>query len=134
MSNYSKKQIFENSRVNALLDRIYFEIVNALPDIKAEENLCLTGKAAALLQDAIYEDTECENIILLTGSIELHNFIERKLPRLIEHEGVVRLQNRTLYYFPGLYLEVWYQEEDIYMTRVNEINVQELKSINPAFL
>lgn len=134
MSNYSKNKIFDNSRVNALMDRFYFEAAKAIPDVDVATALCLTGKAAALLQDAHFDEPACNNIILLTNDPYLHNSISEKLPKLIDHSGVVRLQGRTLFYFPDAWLEVWYQEGRISITRINEIVVQERKSINPDFL
>lgn len=134
MSYYSKNKIFDNSRVNALMDRFFFEAANAIPDVDIATALCLTGKAAALLQDANFDEPACNNIILLTNDPYIHNSISEKLPKLIEHSGVVRLQGRTLFYFPDAWLEIWCQEGQIFTTRVNEIVVQELKSINPDFL
>jgi len=134
MSNFSISSFFDDSNVNALLDRMYFEIINAFPDKDINAVFCLTGKAAALHQDAKFDDDSCSNIIFLTNDHELHVFFQGKLPKLIASEGAVNFTARTLLYFPGVFMEIWYQEGNISSKEVNKIFVQDLQKINPILL
>lgn len=132
MSNYSKHQIFSDSNANALLDRIFYEVATALPDVSIVKKMCLTGSAAAQLQGAAAKD--CDNIILLTNDADIFAFIQNGLNLKIENNGVVCFQDRTVIYFDTMIVEAWYQEDVITVVSVNEVDLQYINDINPILL
>jgi hypothetical protein len=133
MSNYSINKTFEDSSINVVLDRIYYEVVNALPNISIDKMLGLTGRAAAVLQEQSQDDLE--NVIFITNDTDIFNFFQTALPEKIDSFGVARLKDRTLYYFPGFYFEIWFSDsENLGLVNVGGIFMQSYNKINTLFL
>jgi hypothetical protein len=130
---YTTSNVFADSRANALMDRILYEIENAIPGVNLLVNVCLTGRAAAQLQD--YTLTEpCNNLVLLTNHTEVYAFVQDTLPRLLQPEGVTRYKERTIFYFGWLIIEFWITTGSLHCGPKGQINVQFPEYINPILL
>jgi hypothetical protein len=132
MSNYSINQTFEDSSVNAGLDRIYYELEAAFPEADLDKLIGLTGRAAKVLQGVI--NSKLDNVIFLTNDLSIYSFFQTDLPQKIQHNGVVKFKERTLYYFPGFYFEIWYSDSNIGMIDIDGIIMQDHNKINNLFL
>ncbi|MFL9844761.1 hypothetical protein [Flavobacterium rhizosphaerae] len=132
MSNFSKSKTFQDTNVSAILDLIYGTITAQFPEVEIHEVMCLTGRAAAILQGA--EETECKNVVLLLNDSDMYGFIQQSLPKKIDHSGCIKFVERTLFQFPGLYLEIWYQEGPINIIATQGVYVQHIDDINPILL
>lgn len=130
---YTDNSIFADSRVNAILDRIYYEITTAVPGFTPASQLVLTGRAAAELQGE--DPALCNNVILLTNSADVQQFVQDMLPKKVGATGAARFNDRTIIYFQDyLYLEVWYQPGLIKVVTASGVYVQDKFEINPIFL
>jgi hypothetical protein len=133
MSNYSINKTFEDSSVNVVLDRMNYEVVKAFPFVSVDKALGLTGRAAAVLQGQSLE--ELENVIFITNDTDIFNFFQTALPEKFDSLGVARLKDRTLYYFPGFYFEIWFSDtENLGLVNIGGIFMQSHNKINTLFL
>jgi len=132
MNAFTIKNIFGNSTINTIMDRLYYEIALALPDADLNTGMCLTGRAAVHLHAISAE--ACNNVIMLTNDADIYNFVQNILPSKMPNKGVVKFKERTIFYFDGLVLEFWYQTESITTVLRSGIYVQEYSEINPILL
>jgi hypothetical protein len=133
MSNYSTNKIFTDASVNAMIDRIYYELTASLPDYNLNGCFCLTGRAAAILQGA--EELQCDNIIFITNEPEVYGFILNTLPKKIQHSGVLKFKERAIYQFSTAIIEFWFDPEaSVVKFPVKGVYVQSIKEINPILL
>lgn len=133
LSKFSEKRFFSDSSINTVLDRIYYEVNEGVDITDLNSKICITGRAAAIWQGHIPE-RECDNVILITNDLLLYTFIQVELPSKIKHQGVSKFKERTLFYFESFFLEIWYQEGDVFSLISNEIYVQRAGAINPILL
>jgi len=132
MGAYSTNKIFTDSNVNALLDRLYYEVATALPEVNFDTKLCLTGRAAAQLQGAAA--VPCKNLVLLTSDAGVFTFAGGSLPKKMNATGAIRMQARIIFYLPALVLELWYQPGIIKIETVSGIKCQDILEINEILL
>jgi hypothetical protein len=113
--SYSSVGVFTPKSVNTIMDLILFHVQNFCtaqdPVIVLNDVFVLSGKAAFLLQD---ETTEAiKNVILITDSVAVFQFVTFQLQNRIPQKGVVKFKNRVLFYFPEFYLEIWFTETEL---------------------
>lgn len=132
MGAYSTNKIFTDSNVNALIDRLYYEVATALPAVDLDTKMCLTGRAAAQLQGAAA--TPCKNVVLLTSDAGVFELAGAVLPRKMNATGAIRMQARVILYFPALVLEMWYQPMPAKIVTVLGIKAQDIFEINDILL
>lgn len=113
--SYSSVGVFTPKSVNTIMDLILFHVQNFCtaqdPAIIMNDVFVLSGKAAFLLQD---ETTEAiKNVILITDSVAVFEFVTFQLQNRIPQKGVVKFKNRVLFYFPEFYLEIWFTETEL---------------------
>jgi len=113
--SYSSVGVFTPKSVNTIMDLILFHVQNFCtaqdPAIVMNDVFVLSGKAAFLLQD---ETTEAiKNVILITDSVAVFEFVTFQLQNRIPQKGVVKFKNRVLFYFPEFYLEIWFTETEL---------------------
>ena len=133
MSDYSKFRVFTDGSVNTILDRIYYEIETGLPDFNVNDHMCLTGRAAAILQGAASQ--ECNNVIFLVNDAGLYDFIQSSLPKKLPNKGVLKFRERTIFYLEGMIMEIWFEPGTaIGKVMASGVYVQSTNQINPILL
>ena len=133
MSQFSTNKVFTDSAVNAMIDKIYFELNRGLPAVNLNNSICLTGRAAAILQGAAA--TPCDNIIFVVNHAELYEFVQYMLPKSITHQGVLKFKERTIIYVNAAIIEVWFDASaKVAKSPVNGVYVQTINEINPILL
>lgn len=114
---FSSNKIFDNSNVNAILDRIWYECLQVNANVN--DLICLSGRAGDNLQKPEAEWQPCKNIIIVVKDDELYSFIMSSLGNLIKNKGVIKFNERILFYFDDFYLEFWkITDADIYQLSV----------------
>lgn len=129
--SYSSGKIFEDSQVNALLDRLMYELLQASGLASLDDKICLTGRAASILQGGPVG--ECKNIILITADHSLFNVVWKQLPKSIDSQGSVFFKERTLFYFDKIYIEIWYTPDTVTSVAYSGIYLQQINKI-PSIL
>jgi hypothetical protein len=133
MSNYSKNRVFTDGGVNAIIDKIHYELARGIPFVILNASMCLTGRAAAILQGA--DTAPCDNIIFIVNKQELYAHIQYILPKSISHKGVLRFKERTIIYLESAIVEVWFDTSAVVAkSPVGGVYVQNIKEINPILL
>ena len=110
--SYSSVGVFTPKSVNTIMDLILFHVQNFCttqdPAIVMNDVFALSGKASFLLQELTTEPIK--NVILITHSVPVFQFVTFQLQNRIPQKGVVKFKNRVLFYFPEFYLEIWFSE------------------------
>ncbi len=132
MSEFVIKGIFDSVQVNAQLDRMYYEIGQAMPALAINTVMCLTGRAAAELQDAPPQD--CNQIVFIVNDVPLYGFVQSGLPKIMPNKGVLTFKERTIFYMDGFVLEVWYQVAALNIVLRSGVYLQNIDDINEILL
>jgi hypothetical protein len=133
MDRFSNARIFEDSNINAILDRMYYELMQEFTLNDVDKGLCLSGLAAAILQGN--RTGECSNIIFEVDDPDIYAFIQFILPEKLANKGVIQYKERTLYYFDGLYLEIWWSATAMGLNvTADGVIVRRFAEINPILL
>jgi len=133
MSDYSKFKVFADGSANAALDRMYYEIAAAMPDFLINDHMCLTGRAAAILQGASAQ--LCDNVIFLVNDADLYALIQNELPKKLPNKGVLRFRERTIFYIEAMIVEIWFEPGTaIGKVMASGVYVQGINQINPILL
>jgi hypothetical protein len=133
MSNYSKNKVFTDGAVNAIIDKIHYELARGIPWVNLNASMCLTGRAAAILQGA--DTAPCDNIIFVVNKQELYAHIQYILPKTIAHKGVIRFKERTIMYLDAAIIEVWFDTSAVAAkSPVGGVYVQNINEIDPILL
>lgn len=119
-------------QVNSQLDRMYYEIALALPELDVNTVMCLTGRAAAELQGA--DPLPCAQVVFLVNDPELYSFVQGTLPKKLANKGVLKFKERTVFYLEGCVLEIWYQAGAIDIQVYAGVYVQNIDDINEILL
>lgn len=130
--NYSINKIFADSTVNALLDRLYYDIVTQLPEITIPDCFALTGRAAAILQGAT--DAPLENIVFITDNKDVFTFVQLKLNNYFRAAGAIVFKERVLFYSEGVYIEIWTTNDTLNIVDSSGIYMQHIDDIAEILL
>ncbi|MHA3788343.1 hypothetical protein ACX0HA_09055 [Flavobacterium hauense] len=135
MTKYVEKKVFQDPAVNAIIDRMYYELMRGLPSIEALPfKIPLTGRAAYIHQNET-PPAPCNNIVFITPLSEIYEFVQKELPRVWPNNGVTLFKERTLFYFDNLFIEIWFEPiADLFAITYNNIQVQRAGAINPILL
>jgi hypothetical protein len=129
---YSENKIFDDSNVNAILDRLYYHVNANCPGINVMESLVLSGAGAAIIQGAA--EKPLQNVILVTDNMEVFDYVRNGLSKALAAKGAMYFQERALLYFQGLYLEVWLSLQPLTVVYSNSISLQHINEIDPDLL
>lgn len=132
MSEYSKNQIFTNGNVNAIIDRLHYEIATGMPGIILQDVMCLTGRAAAQLQGDLV--ASCNNVIFLVNDAALYAYIQGPVAKKLNENGVLKYKERTIFYFSGLIIEIWKVAYPMEKLLISGVYMQSKNKINPILL
>lgn len=132
MSNFSTNKIFENSNVNALLDRMYYFLKEsaAVPDVDAV--FALTGRAAVFLQDGT--TGACDQVVFITNNAALYSYVQKGLEKKLSNKGIIYFKERTIFFMPGFAMEIWFTINPLSILQAQGIYVEDKAKINPILL
>lgn len=126
----SKVDVFNNQNVNFILNKIYEFLEKKISD--AREKLVLTGRAAAILQGEKVNTPE--QVVLMTNDSDLYSIVISDLEGVLDLKGVLKFQNRCLFYFPDFFLEIWKSEDSLDVIRIDTIYCQTFATIPEILL
>lgn len=129
---YSENKIFDDSNANALLDRLYYHVAENCPEVTVPDVLVLSGTGAAIIQGAA--EKQLQNVILVTDNMAVFDYVRAGLSKALAAKGAIYFQERALFYFQGLYLEVWLSLQPLTVVYSNSISLQHINEIDPDLL
>lgn len=131
--SYSANKIFKDSKINALLDNLYYQIIKGSSVQDLSSIFVLSGKAAAILQGAA--DEPLKNIVFQTNDAKILQFAQFEIKNIINSiTGVIAFKDRVLLYYKECYIEIWYNAAAIATVVVNNVELQDINEINPVLL
>lgn len=119
--SYVTDTIFEDTRLNALIDKIYDEMYARFPATESEDvryiekTFLLSGRAADILQGATVQPIK--NIVFQTKNEILYNFCKNELPKIFQCKAVF-FKERILVYPLDYFFEVWLNAPEDSLTLV----------------
>lgn len=112
--SYTSETIFQDSRINAIADRIYELLYEALPPSEAQPEdyiyiaFVLSGKAANILQGATA--SPINNVTFQTSNAVLFKWCSDNLAQKLNNSRCIRYNNRILVYPFDFYFEILFSE------------------------
>ncbi len=135
--SYKSEHIFQDDRINSLIDYMFDKIIEAFPPpLESEEgndhvlaHVVLSGRCAGIMQGEDPQDTK--NIMFETDKPEFYLWCAKNLGRIFDCQ-LIAYKERLLFYPRGYFFELWYTDEDnLYAikTEDSEIFVQHIDNI-----
>lgn len=112
--SYTTENIFSDPRINALCDRIYEVMYEALPptEVQPEDYIylafALSGKAAAILQEAAAAPVN--NVVFQTSNETLFAWCSQNLAEKLGNCRRISYKERIFLYPNGYYVEILFSE------------------------
>lgn len=119
--SYVTDTIFEDTRLNALIDKIYNEMYAQFPPSESddvryiEKTFLLSGRAADILQGATAQPIK--NIVFQTKNETFYNFCKIELPKIFQCKAVF-FKERILIYPLDYFFEIWLTAPEVVLTLV----------------
>jgi len=135
--NYTELKIFDKSTINSYIDLMAYKLeefndAEFGPKIDFNTNFCLTGLAAAILQEEA--DAEVKNIIFLVGNTFFFDFLIQNIKSFNQKAQTVFFKEKICVYFENTFIEIHITSDEITTVNINDIYVQDYSQINPLFL
>ena len=112
--SYTSENIFSDTRINALCDRIYAVMYEALPPTEAQPEdyiylaFVLSGRSAAILQGETA--APINNIVFETSNETLFAWCSQNLAEKLGNCRRISFKERILLYPNGYYVEVLFSD------------------------
>jgi hypothetical protein len=113
--NFTKEQLFTDSNVNILCNRIYNALEAKFTKVTLDASFAITGTVAKIIQGAALSPIEV--IPFITNSQTVFDYCAKELPVLLKARAVV-FKNRVQLDYNGVFLEVWLTND---VKTINEV-------------
>ncbi|MDC7994481.1 hypothetical protein [Altibacter sp. HG106] len=122
-SNFSDERLFLDEGVNIVLNRIYEELEESFPGLTLNDELCITGTLAKIIQGDPAQ--EIEVVPFITDNENIFSYSYEKLPVLLYKARAVRFKDRVQINLPNVLIEVWKTDDIGTVNVVTGIAVQD---------
>lgn len=123
-NNFTTEKLFTDESINILCNRIYTLIINEYGETIANDNFCLTGSPAKIVQGD--PKALIKVVPFITDSEAIFELIP-KIASYLKVTGAIAFTDRIQIVFDNVYFEIWYTET---MGTIN--TVSNLRVHNPA--
>lgn len=104
--SYTSTELFQDKRINAIADRLYYFLAKDNVSVTSlEQKFLLTGMVAAIMQNQ--ETKPSENIVWITHEDVLFNYILQNIEIIFPKTLVIKFKERILLDFNYTKIEIW---------------------------
>lgn len=104
-STFTDQQVFDDASVNVLCNRIYENLIQKFGSGTFQDDFCITGTVARIIQGATLEDIKV--IAFRTNDSDYFAHLANSLPKAIGATARA-FKDRIQMNYKGIYLEFWY--------------------------
>ena len=131
-TSYAENNIFTNKQLNVVCDTFLKAIVDKFTSGGEEGDdviyraFILSGRASAMLQDAVYDGIK--NIVFQTSNPDIFEYLKVNIFRFFDCKTIA-FADRIILYPLGFYFEIWFSPDPMTELEISNIYLQHIDFI-----